>query len=76
MAVADWLVDDQDAADFMEHVYADLASGRTARAAVRDAQRSLASGARHPLSWAAFSLLGDPEVVAPAATTSTARRPA
>jgi tetratricopeptide (TPR) repeat protein len=71
-----WPVDDQDAADFMQRVYADLAAGTTARTAVRGAQRALARGARHPLSWAAFSLLGDPEVVAPAGAASPARRPA
>lgn len=63
-----WPVDDGDAASFMEKVYYELAIGSTARHAVAEAQRRLRSRAAQPLSWAAFSLLGDPDVTAPAAS--------
>jgi tetratricopeptide (TPR) repeat protein len=71
-----WPVDDHDAACFMEQVYTDLAAGRTARSAVARAQRRLRRGARHPLSWAAFSLLGDPDVLAPVAARQPSSDPA
>ena len=63
-----WPVDDADAASFMADVYGELAAGRSARGAVAQAQRALRQRSAQPLSWAAFSLLGDPDVTAPAAT--------
>ncbi len=62
-----WPVDDADAARFMVDVYAQLAEGQPVRRAVSRAQRRLRSEASRPLSWAAFSLLGDPDLTAPAA---------
>jgi CHAT domain-containing protein len=62
-----WPVDDEAAAGFMDRFYAEMAAGRTAAAAVREAQRRLraAASTRHPFYWAGFTLIGDGQIHVP-----------
>ncbi len=61
-----WAVDDADAGAFMSAFYVALAGGAPARAALCEAQRQMLVTHPHPCSWAAFALLGDPDVILPA----------
>jgi tetratricopeptide (TPR) repeat protein len=57
-----WQVDDDRTIEFSRLLYARLAAGRPAGAALREAQLEMQRNpkGRHPFVWAAFTLLGDP----------------
>lgn len=54
-----WSVRDDEAEEFAKVFTAGLAGGRTAAAAVAEAQRILRARGRPPAAWAAFVLIGD-----------------
>jgi tetratricopeptide (TPR) repeat protein len=58
-----WTVEDRSTAELMGHVYRRLASGRSKRAALREAQLCLLNETSapyaHPYYWAPFFLVGD-----------------
>jgi hypothetical protein len=54
-----WAVRDDEAEDFSKAFYASLAGGRTASAALAEAQRTLRARGRPAAAWAAFILVGD-----------------
>jgi hypothetical protein len=53
-----WAVDDAATAGLMRGFHAALAAGARPAAALRSAQRALASAGEHPFRWAAFTLYG------------------
>lgn len=59
-----WAVDDRSTAKLMEHLYEQLAEGKTVAGALRSAQMALreSPGRNHPYFWAGFVLVGDGEV--------------
>jgi CHAT domain-containing protein/tetratricopeptide (TPR) repeat protein len=57
-----WPVRDDTTARFMHDFYASFATGRSARESLALARRSMLNETDDPVSWAAFSLLGDPDV--------------
>lgn len=57
-----WPVGDGDAAAFMRAFYDSLSQGRTARQALAAARSERLAHSSDPVCWAAFSLLGDPDV--------------
>jgi hypothetical protein len=60
-----WEVDDRTTAELMQRFYAELARGRTAAAALKNAR--LAIRARHPdpFFWAGFVVIGDGDLTVP-----------
>jgi CHAT domain-containing protein/tetratricopeptide (TPR) repeat protein len=58
-----WPVGDDDAAGFMHSFYNQVASGASARHALTAARREALATTSDPVAWAAFTLLGDPDVV-------------
>ncbi|MEM7310406.1 MAG: CHAT domain-containing protein [Planctomycetota bacterium] len=61
-----WAVDDADTRAFMQAFYAQLASGAPARRAIALAQRELLDAGLPTTTWAAFVLIGAPDVRHPA----------
>lgn len=61
VAAASWPVDDEATADLMAVFYERLADGRTATAALRDAQTAIRNdpATAHPFYWAGFIITGD-----------------
>jgi CHAT domain-containing protein len=57
-----WNVLDRSSALFMERFYARLAEGETAASALAGAMRELRRLLPHPLHWAPYILIGDPDV--------------
>lgn len=70
-----WPVRDDDAATFMHSFYESFATGRSARRSLADAQRAMLEHHDDPLAWAAFSLLGDPDVALPPGPRTPSRTP-
>jgi CHAT domain-containing protein len=68
-----WAVEDGDAQAFMAAFYSALSLGVPARASVCSAQRSLLHERPHPFSWAAFTLIGNPDIEFPAAPAAKAQ---
>ncbi len=60
---AQWDVEDAAAARFMTGVYDRLSAGADLGDAVSGTQAELTRGARHPLEWAGFVILGGPAAV-------------
>ncbi len=57
-----WPVRDDTTAQFMQAFYTAYASGMSASRSLTHARRSMLGQTNDPVSWAAFSLLGDPDV--------------
>jgi CHAT domain-containing protein len=57
-----WPVRDDTTARFMHDFYASFAVGRSARESLALARQSMLNQTDDPVSWAAFSLMGDPDV--------------
>ena len=60
-----WDVRDRGAARMVEGIYQSLAAGRTLSAAVREAKLAAIRRGAGPEEWAAFVLVGDPDVTLP-----------
>lgn len=60
-----WPVHDEAAEAFMAAFYGAYGDGRDARSALHAAQQDMLDRSADPTSWAAFSLLGDPDVSLP-----------
>jgi CHAT domain-containing protein/tetratricopeptide (TPR) repeat protein len=61
VVVSLWNVLDRSSALFMEHFYAHLGAGRTAAESLAEAMREVRRLRPHPLHWAPYVLVGDPE---------------
>ena len=57
-----WPVGDIDAAQFMQSFYNQLATGDSARQALTAARTQALSATDDPVAWAAYTMLGDPDV--------------
>ncbi|MET1003827.1 MAG: CHAT domain-containing protein, partial [Acidimicrobiia bacterium] len=60
VVAAGWAVDDQPAADFARHFYAELLDGSLLGDAVHIARRRIHNEHAHSMTWGAFQCYGDP----------------
>jgi CHAT domain-containing protein len=60
-----WRVGDREAAKFVERFYGELAAGKPTGMALTAAKRDALRSGQLPAIWAAFSLVGDPDVRIP-----------
>ena len=70
-----WAVDDEGTRAFMQAFYGALAGGETTRRSANLAQRALLDAGYPTTTWAAFVLIGAPDVRHPAVPTPTLKSP-